>query len=71
MKVKSLTDQAGKFYKWADGRTDGPYQVHYLPASLSYVVDNNIPNSASTYLVYTKEWPRSVVTWFCVEVEGS
>ena len=23
------------------GRTDGRYQVHYLPASLSYTVDKN------------------------------
>ncbi len=23
-----------------DGQTNGRYQVHYLPASLSYVVDN-------------------------------
>ncbi len=31
----------------ADGRMDGRYQVHYLPASLSYMVDKyyNLENS--------------------------
>ena len=28
--------------RWADEPKDGRYQVHFLPASLSYMVDKNI-----------------------------
>ncbi len=41
-----------------DGQTDRCYQVHYLPASLSYAVDNNnvnvcmyLPNTHSVFWV--------------------
>ena len=40
MKVKGETVQAGEHYKRMDRRTDRCYQVHNLPAKISYAVDN-------------------------------
>ena len=43
MKVVGQTVQAWERWRTdglTDGRTDGRYQAHYLPASLSYAIDN-------------------------------
>ncbi len=34
---------------WMDRQTDGRYQVHYLPASLSYAVDNSDKRITTPY----------------------
>ncbi len=39
--IKSQSTASAQLFKSGDRLTDGCYKVHYLPASLSYVVDKN------------------------------
>ncbi len=70
--ISLLLDCLSKSYisckRWAEGptdrQTDGGYQVHYLPASLSYAVDWNSTLYHSIYLKSVMEADMGVIVQF-------